>query len=116
MNDSHRPAEPAGDDKERGGYTEVAKRLNKKYPERKRPISRQLVHKWYMYRHHNGFPAPESMSGSGTGRPEFNLAGAEEWYVNYRRSHGDPQIQQRSTSTPIDPRSIRNDGGDSLAA
>lgn len=117
MNEEQRPAEPAEDDKEDtcAGFAGLARYLNDEYPGRKRPISRQLVHKWYLYRHHNGFPGPISKSGNG-GRPVFDKEDVDKWYVGFRRSHGDPQIKQRTTTPASGSQAIRNDGGDSLAA
>lgn len=116
MNEEQRPAEPAGDDKEDScaGFAGLARFLNEEFPERRRPISRQLVHKWFLYRHHNGFPGPVSMAGGG-GRPEFSKQDVHKWYIRFRSNHGDPQIEQRNTPSP-ENRAIRNDGGDSLAA
>ena len=113
MNEDHGPAEPAGDDKEGPtGFAGVARWLNREYPNRKRPISRQLVHKWYLYRHHNGFPA----SIATTGRPAFDITDVEQWYVKYRSSHGEPHIRRRTPHTLPENRPAQNEGENPLAA
>lgn len=113
MNEDHDPAEPAGDDKEEPrGFAGVAKWLNKHYPNRKRPISRQLVHKWYLYRHHNGFPG----SVTTMGRSAFDLEDVEKWYVKFRSSHGDPGIQRQTPREATENRPAQNEGENPLAA
>ena len=116
MTEARRPAEPAGDDKEENtGYAAVARRLNELDPKRRRPISRQLVYKWYMYRAHNGFPEAVGMRGSGTGRPIFDMKAVEIWYAKHRSTHGDPTFgQQTSTQAPAE--TLQKNGEDFLAA
>lgn len=120
MNDTHRPAEPAGDDKEGSkGFAGVARRLNDLYPRRRRPISRQLVYKWFQNRHYNRFPEPVSTAGTGTGRPVFDLQAVEKWYASYRSHHGgEPPIEQHvSPAAAPDTRpTSQNEGENPLAA
>lgn len=91
MNDKECPAEPVVDDDGtggRGGFTKVAERLNTLHPTRTRPISRQLVHKWWMYRHFNAFPDAVMSAGTangGKGRPLFDIPAVEAWYASYRQ-------------------------------
>jgi hypothetical protein len=120
MNEDHGPAEPAGDDKEEQqprGFAGLARWLNNEYPNRKRPISRQLVHKWFLYRHHNGFPAPVSPpGGGGSGRPTFDVEEVDRWYFKFRGSHGEPGIQRRTSQVRQDNPSTNSGGEKPLAA
>lgn len=103
MNNDHRPAQPGGDDKETSsaGFAAVARRLNELFPERPRPISRQLVHKWFLHRHYNGFPAAFP-AGSGMGRPVFDMEAVVDWYISHRRHHGgEPLIEQTASPAPL---------------
>lgn len=93
MTDKECPTEPgAGDDgTARGGFAKVAEHLNELYPNRQRPISRQLVHKWWLYRHFNAFPAAVESKGTtrgGEGRPVFDKAEVARWYASYSRHRG----------------------------
>lgn len=117
MNDDHRPTEPVGKDKKPEGFAGIARHLNDIHPNRRRPISRQLVHKWYINRHYNRFPEPVDSSGSGTGRSLFDPKAVEEWYASHARHHGDsvPQ-QQTAAAVPQDARPLNPDEEGSLAA
>jgi hypothetical protein len=103
MTGNHHPAEPVVDDKKRahGGFAGIAKLLNKRYPDRRRPISRQLVYKWWTNRHYNRFPETSAMQGSangGRGNPVFNYREVVEWYTTYQRHHGGPLHQKNDTT------------------
>jgi hypothetical protein len=93
------PAEPVVGDQGSaalGGFAKIADHLNALYPNRPRPISRQLAHKWWMYRHSNGFPEAVNSNGSangGRGRPLFDIAAVEKWHANY--------IETRRRQTPL---------------
>lgn len=120
MSDKERPAEPgAGDDgtARRGGFAKAAERLNELYPVRRRPISRQLVHKWWLFRHSNGFPESVESTGSGNGgkgRPVFDLTAVETWYAKYqdtrRTAHAPHTHKPHTADEPAD------ENGDQLAA
>lgn len=120
MNDDHRPTEPAGentDSSERKGFAGIARLLNELHPDRRRPISRQLVHKWYLHRSYNRFPEPAAMAGGGTGRPVFDITEVENWYISYRRYHGETLPER--TAAPIsttDSRSMTAREEGSIAA
>jgi hypothetical protein len=116
MIDKECPAEPVvGDDgSARGGFAKAAEILNGLFPNRPRPISRQLVHKWWLYRHFNGFPAAIDISGSGKGRPVFDLDAVAAWYVSYRRHRGAPGNQEQTIRTTAGTPTA--DGKDTLAA
>jgi len=124
MNDKECPAEPVVGDEGagQGGFAKVAEHLNRLYPNRPRLISRQLVHKWWMHRHFNGFPAAIESTGSpgtsgGRGRPVFDIAAVEAWHTHYlqTRHRGAPwtpvQEHAQRASTAGSPK-----GDDSLAA
>ena len=85
-------AEPAEKGKTHGGYADIARRLNALHPERPRPISRQLVERWYQCRGSNQFPERHSVEVAG-GRALvlFDLQAVERWYVRERR--GNPPIE-----------------------
>lgn len=117
--DKEGPAEPVVGDKgtTRGGFAEVAKHLNREYPVRQRPISRQLVHKWWLYRHSNGFPEAIATSGSsgGTGRPVFDVTAIIKWYAKYCET----RLRHNSLTTRQEPEAKTMTGtgdGSSLAA
>jgi hypothetical protein len=97
MNDKdHRPAEPGEDDKGKPhGFAGLARELNKIDPNRPNPISRQLVHKWWLFRHYNQFPGPVTTSGSGSGRPLFELEDVDKWYRRYQSTHGGRKLIER---------------------
>lgn len=119
MTDTHRPAEPVEEGKKKHvGFAAVAQRLNELYPDRKRPISRQLVYKWYTHRGYNRFPGPIGPAG-GNGRPEFDLAAVEKWYAGYWPTHGgqDPAPQKAAETRPSEVTRITSrDEEDPLAA
>lgn len=107
MTETHRPAEPVEEGKKKHvGFAAVAERLNKLNPNRKRPISRQLVYKWYIHRSYNGFPAPISPAKGGNGRPEFDLKAVEKWYATYRPQHGGTAPESTTESQVSEPRRI----------
>jgi hypothetical protein len=84
-----------------GGFAKAAERLNREYPGRVRPISRQLVHKWWLFRHSNRFPEAVNATGTGTGRPEFDLDEVETWYVRYMETRGGThKISQQRNQAP----------------
>lgn len=101
MNDQdHRPAEPVEDDKGQPlGFAGLARELSKEFPERPRPFSRQLVHKWFINRHYNQFPEPVAYVGTGHGRARFEFQTVYSWYVWYLSTRGgDPREQQNTTT------------------
>lgn len=108
MNDKECPAEPVVDDDgtpAQGGFQKVADHLNALYPTRTRPISRQLVHKWWMFRHFNAFPEARDSNGTangGKGRPLFDIAAVEAWHASYLQHRGagtaSPKREQRLTA------------------
>lgn len=103
MIDKEGAAEPdAGTDgKDKGGFAKVAERLNTLYPKRQRPISRQLVHKWHFNRHFNSFPESVGTTGTGEGRPVFDLKEVEDWYARYidtRKPSGQRPRRQNTTT------------------
>lgn len=114
------PAEPVVDDngESQGGFAWIAGQLNDLYPNRPRPISRQLVHKWWVHREWNRFPEAVGMVGSGRGRPVFSRRAVIKWYVHYRHTRGAPLSEEASTPPPTtyEPRTQETDEGDSLAA
>ncbi len=119
MNDKERPTEPVVDDKGRthGGFSGVAGVLNTLFPNRRRPISRQLVHKWWIFRHDNEFPEAISMVGStngGLGRPEFTYADAVAWYQD-KRQHRDERRYALSRDALPEPTTTET-GKNTLAA
>lgn len=119
MSDKEHPAEPAtgGDGTARGGFAKAAEHLNRLYPTRPRPISRQLVHKWWLYRHFNGFPeavdATARTANGGKGRPVFDMASVTSWYVSYLRHRGAASSTQMQRITGTEPTS---DGRERRAA
>lgn len=80
-----RPAEPVDTGSTYGGFAEIARRLNARYPERQIPISRQLVAKWYACREKNGFPERSAVR-TPDGKPKelFDLAAVERWHTLWR--------------------------------
>lgn len=119
MNDKECPAEPVvgdnGTGARRGGFAKIAERLNELHPSRQRPVSRQLVHKWWMYRHFNAFPAAIDSTGSpgtsgGKGRPIFDIAAVEAWHAHYIQTRHRPTQAQHTAPAQA------SEDGDSLAA
>lgn len=117
MVDKERPTDPgAGDEgSARGGFAKVAEHLNARHPTRVRPISRQLVHKWWRNRHWNRFPEAIEAAGSGNGgrgRPVFDLNATVNWYADYLRTRGGAPVE-----APAQQATPRETGeGDTLAA
>lgn len=121
MNDKECPAEPAaGDDgPARGGFAEAAKHLNRFHPTRQRPISRQLVHKWWLYRHWNDFPEAVDVTGTangGKGRPVFEMRDVKDWYVSYLRHRGVHNSASRGQTQRVTSTKTSPNDGDTLAA
>jgi hypothetical protein len=80
-----RPAEPVDTGNTYGGFAEIARRLNALHPERAKPISRQLVAKWYACRETNGFPERMPMDEvDGRVRVLFDLVAVERWHISWR--------------------------------
>lgn len=88
------PAEPVENGSTYGGFAEIARRLNALHPERPKPISRQLVHRWFQCRESNGFPATKLVQVDGKWGSLFNLQAVEDWHS--RRERG------RSGNHPIE--------------
>lgn len=83
---THNPAEPVVDDGSYGGFTAIARELSNMHPERTRPFSRQLVHRWYLNREYNDFPeAQPVLAKSGKIKLWFRLDAVYEWHQSYRR-------------------------------
>jgi hypothetical protein len=92
------PAAPAELGNTYGGFADIARRLSALHPERERPISRQLVQRWYVCRGKNGFPDRELIEvGDGKVKHLFNLAAVERWHSNDHRPRklqaGPPPIE-----------------------
>lgn len=90
------PAEPVEDGSTYGGFAEIARRLNALHPERPRPISRQLVHRWFECQGYNHFPAPQVVKTNGKQKSAFDLDAVERWYVGRERERveaGSPPIE-----------------------
>jgi hypothetical protein len=80
-----RPAEPVDTDVDYGGFAEIARRINALHPDRRNPISRQLVAKWYSCREHNGFPERVLVTMSdGRVKELFDLAAVDRWHTIWR--------------------------------
>lgn len=79
------PAEPVEDDSTHGGFAEIARRLNAFHPERSRPISRQLVHRWFECKGSNRFPEPQLVEINGKPRSAYDLDEVQRWYVDRER-------------------------------
>jgi hypothetical protein len=91
------PAEPVvvDDGISYGGFTEIARRLSARHPERTRPISRQLVHRWYSTREYNDFPDTVDVRvRSGKIKAWFIIDEACEWYDGYRKYHQYPRYER----------------------
>lgn len=89
MSDSlvERPAEPVDTGIEYGGFAEIARRINAIHPNRRNPVSRQLVAKWYACRETNGFPERVPVSvREGRTKVLFDLAAVERWHTAWRLS------------------------------
>lgn len=116
MSDKECPAEPVVGDEgtAQGGFARAAEHLNALYPVRRRPISRQLVHKWWLHRYFNGFPEAVALSGTGKGRSVFDLKAIAEWYASYRRHRG--AIDRQPAPTTLTASKPSAEGEDTLAA
>lgn len=81
------PAEQAEEGITYGGFADIARRLNALHPERSRPISRQLVQRWFVCREANGMPdrQPIEVEGGKT-KPLFDLQAVERWHSTRRRT------------------------------
>lgn len=87
------PADLADKD-EYVGYTVIAKRLSAQHPERTRPFSRQLVHRWFLRRAYNDFPAPHMVTmDNGKVKKLFLWKAVEEWHRTYRAHHQQKTIE-----------------------
>lgn len=88
------PAEPAEKGiTTYGGFAEIARRLNALHPEREKPISRQLVQRWYLCRGSNGMPDRKSVEVEGKEKVLFNIYDVERWHTRrelLRREKGQP--------------------------
>lgn len=103
MTDTEHPADPVVDSKGRtqGGFTEVAQLLNELFPKRRRPISRQLVHKWWVYRYDNQFPEAIDAVGTsrgGRGCSKFSYTAVVSWYEVHRRCRDERRYTSSSTT------------------
>lgn len=113
------PAEPVvGDEGSagQGGFQKIADHLNMLYPTRPRPISRQLVHKWWMHRHFNAFPEavnPPGSANGGKGRPLFDITAVETWHAHYIRTR---RTQKPLTAQRAQRAAATESRNDSLAA
>jgi hypothetical protein len=113
------PTEPVVDDngESQGGFAWIAGQLNALHPNRPRPISRQLVHKWWVHRAYNRFPEAIGKVGSGKGRPIFSRGAVIKWYDRYRDTRGTPLEEGAGTHPPaLEPHTQDTDEGDALAA
>jgi hypothetical protein len=82
-----RPAEPAEEGITYGGFADIARRLNALHPERSKPISRQLVQRWFVCRESNGMPDREPIEvEGGKVKPLFNLQAVERWHTSRKRT------------------------------
>lgn len=67
------------------GYAAIARHLSALNPERPRPVSRQLVHRWYQRSGYNNLPAPCRVRvRSGKVKLMFDVTAVEQWYRLYR--------------------------------
>lgn len=103
MPDKEHAAEPVVDGKGRtqGGFSEVAQLLNELFPKRRRPISRQLVHKWWLYREDNQFPDAIDAVGTshgGRGCSKFSYAEVIRWYERHRRYRDERRYTRDNTA------------------
>lgn len=81
------PAELAEGISTYGGFAEIARRLNALHPERPKPISRQLVQRWYVCRGTNQFPDRQPVTlESGKIKQLFDLQAVERWHGGRKRT------------------------------
>jgi hypothetical protein len=71
------------DGRPHGGFSDAALHLTLAS---ERMVSRQLVHRWWMKRHINGFPEPAHVTADG--RALFDLQKIEAWYASYVPAKG----------------------------
>lgn len=97
-----RPAEPVEDGVTYGGFAEIARRLNARFPERTTPISRQLVAKWYECREFNGFPERRDVEvGEGRVKALFDLAAVDRWHTAWRLTRVRPAPRPPLETLPL---------------
>ncbi len=85
-----------------GGFADIARRLNQLHPERGKPISRQLVQRWYKCRASNGMPARKDVEvKAGKTKPLFDVQAVERWHTGQLRDR-ENRIRQRGGNPPID--------------
>lgn len=103
------PAEPVvDDDGSYGGYADIARVLSAQQPDRERPFSRQLVHRWYLRRGYNGFPESQQVrTKTGKVRTMFSMEAVEAWHRSYRAHH-----RERRQNSPIETIPLFNVGMD----
>jgi hypothetical protein len=82
------PAELA-EDSTYGGFADIARRLNALHPERQKPISRQLVQRWFTCREVNNFPEATLVKVKGKWGSLFDVEEAVRWYIDRERSRVD---------------------------
>lgn len=81
------PAEPADKGNSTyGGFADIARRLNALHPERPKPISRQLVERWWKCRESNGMPDRELVEVEGRVKALFDLRAVELWHRTQHRA------------------------------
>lgn len=90
-----RPAEPVvSGSSTHGGFADIARRLNALHPEREKPISRQLVERWYKCRDTNRMPERCPVQVDGKEKVLFNLQAVEQWHTRWLRERGaEPPIE-----------------------
>jgi hypothetical protein len=89
------PAAPAEEESTYGGFAEIARQINARHPERGRPISRQLVERWYKCRGANEFPERRNVEVGGKTKPLFNLDEVMRWHARWlreRSTEDDPTL------------------------
>lgn len=79
------PAAPAESESAYGGFAEIARQISARHPDRRRPISRQLVERWYKCRLSNGFPERKAVEVRGKEKPLFDLEEVLRWHTQWMR-------------------------------
>ena len=79
------PAAPAENGSPHGGFAEIARQINARHPERGKPISRQLVERWYKCRDSNEFPERRYVEVGGKMKPVFDLDEVLRWHARWMR-------------------------------
>lgn len=82
------PAAPAETGSPHGGFAEIARQINARHPERGKPISRQLVERWYKCRggeRGNGFPERQNVEVDGKFKPLFDIEEVLRWHSRWMR-------------------------------